>query len=114
MRCIRQAQARAKTVVVALDSDRKINDSKGVGRPVMCFSERAAALGFLDVHFVVEITAEEDMRLLIAGLKPDFRIQGEDHLEHDSRFKIPKFFVHRPKKSLSTSEIIRRCKLVKL
>lgn len=100
--------------MVALDSDRKINNLKGPGRPIMCFAERAAALGFMDVHFVVEIANEEDMKLLMVNLKPSFRIQGEDYLEHESRFKVPKFFVHRPKKSLSTSEIIKRCKLVKL
>lgn len=112
MRCVRQAKARAQTTVVALDSDRKIHDTKGVGRPVMCFAERAAALGFLEVDFIVEIDTEEDMRALVEGLRPDFRIQGSDYLEKPSRFGTPKLFVQKSKYGVSTSEIIRRCKMV--
>lgn len=112
MRLVRQAKARAATVVVALDSDQKVFGSKGPGRPVMCFAERAAALGFMDVDYVVEIDTEKDMKTLVESLRPDFRIQGSDYLDRPSRFAVPKLFLRRTRKSISTSTLIERCKLV--
>lgn len=110
MKIIRQAKARAGTLICALDSDRQINHFKGPGRPVLSWQIRASTIAYFDVDYIVEIDTKQDMDTLIQSVKFDFRVQGEDHASHESRYTIPKLFVHRGSKAISTTDIINKCK----
>lgn len=95
------------TVICALDSDAKITRSKGQGRPIMSWIERAAALNYQPINMLVEIDTREDMDTLIASVRPDLRVQGYDYIDHQSAYpNIPKLFVHGT--PMRTTEIIRR------
>lgn len=106
LRIIRHARQHAATVVAALDSDRKVAGGKA-GRPVMRWIERAAALGYVGVNYIVEIDTDEDMETLMATLRPNFRVQSEEH-GGSKRFAVPKVLLRRS--GMSTTELIRRCR----
>jgi bifunctional ADP-heptose synthase (sugar kinase/adenylyltransferase) len=101
-----------KTLVVALDSDRKCA-MKGPGRPILSFIERAAALAYMPVDYIVEIDTERDMYDLVKYLSPDLRVQGPDYLNRPTRFPYIRRCIVKDYSGMRTSEIIRRCKLVK-
>jgi bifunctional ADP-heptose synthase (sugar kinase/adenylyltransferase) len=94
------------TVVCALDSDKKIAASKGKGRPILSWIERATALSYMPIDTIVEIEGPEDMATLIANLQPDERVQGSDYASHTSSYPIPKLFVRDA--GMHTSTIIDR------
>ena len=111
MRLLFSARERAGgdgIVLVALDSDEKVQRNKGVGRPVLSWSERAAALSYMPINAICEIDTEEDMDTLVKNLKPTMRVQGADYLGKPSRYPhIPKMIV---RNGISTSDIIARIK----
>jgi len=95
------------TVVVALDSDSKVASEKGDGRPIMSWIERAAALAYMPITCLTEISNREDMDTLITSLKPDLRVQGYEYLSRPTRYPtIPKLFVRDT--TLHTSTILNR------
>lgn len=96
------------TVIVAMDSDERVKRAKGAGRPVLRWVERAAALGYMPVDYLVEIESEGDFRRLVEVVRPDWRVQGAEYLGHPSRVEVPKVFVRA--QGMRTTEIIRRCK----
>lgn len=108
MRMIFSAKAKAGegSVVVALDSDKRIALAKGPERPILSFTERAAALNYMPVNCLVEIDNEVDMLRLIKFLKPDLRVQGADYRYKQSRFKVRKMLVREGKPH--SSDIIER------
>src|SRR5579864_2512667 len=75
MRLIFAARHKAGTLVCALDSDEKIRQEKGPGRPILTFVERAASLNYMPIDIIVEINSRKDMDQLITTLKPDLRVQ---------------------------------------
>lgn len=110
MRLIRQAKLRSRTLVVALDADIKVHEAKGAGRPIMTYVERATTLAYMDPDYIVEIATEDDMDELVRMLKPDFRVQGEDYRDRESRYPdVKKLFVRRAEKGMSTSQLVARC-----
>lgn len=107
MRLLYTAKDHAKTLVVALDSDRKIKESKGAARPIQTFIERAAALNYMPVDAIVEIDTREDMDRLVTALRPDLRVQGWDYKDSVSRYPdIPKLLIRRA--DTPTSALIER------
>lgn len=95
------------TVVLALDSDRKVSAAKGPGRPILSAVERSVALGYFPIDYLVEIDSDEDMWKLMTLVKPNLRVQGEEYKDHKTRFpKVPRCFV--ADRGIHTSEIIRR------
>lgn len=110
MKVIYHARELAKfkgTVVCAMDSDRKVREAKGDWRPVLTYPERAAAMEYMPVDYLVEIDTEEDMCELVKCLKPDMRVQGGEYKTKDTRFPgVKKVFVE--VRGMSTSKIIRR------
>jgi cytidyltransferase-like protein len=115
MKIIAKARERAGqngTVVCAMDSDAKVARAKGDGRPIMSWIERAAALNYQPINFLVEIEERSDMDELVSALSPDLRVQGYDYLDHQSAYPhIPKLFVRGT--PMRTSEIVKRCQNLK-
>lgn len=96
-------------VVVCLDSDEKVRSHKGLDRPILKWHERAAALAYMPVDYLCEISSEGDMNLVVNGLGPDLRVQGMAYLGQTSRYPdVQKMLVN--DSGMSTSEIVRRVK----
>ncbi len=112
MRMIFQAREHCKTLVCAMDSDRLIKeqkhiDSQGIQRPVLSWVERATALGYMPIDYLVEIDNTKEMNTLIQHLDPDFRVQGVEYKTKPTRYPyLHKLFVRSA--GMRTSEIIRR------
>lgn len=100
------------TLVCAMDSDRLVREQKGADRPVLNWIERATALGYMPIDFLVEVDSTAEMIRLVKGLRPDLRVQGGDYVDGATRFPwLRKMFVQTG--GMRTSEIIRRCRAVK-
>jgi len=108
MRIIFEARRKAETLVCALDGDEKILGEKGEGRPIFSFVERATALQYMPIDYLVEVGSADEFRRLIKLLQPDLRVQGYDYANKPGRFPhIPRVFVR--DQGIRTSEIIKRC-----
>jgi cytidyltransferase-like protein len=106
MKVIFAARKRAGTVIVALDSDTRCA-RKGAGRPVLRFPERARALEFMPVDYIVEIDSDQDMGRLLKASRCDLRVQGFEYRDKLTKFPaIPKCFVRVG--AMSTTKIIER------
>jgi len=106
IRLIAEARRRAKTLVAALDSDRKVGEAKGPGRPILTWIERATALGYLGIDYIIEVASQADMDEIIVSGKINFRVQGGDYEGRPTRYPaVPKFFV---RQSIHTSDIVER------
>lgn len=100
-------------VVAAVDSDLKLQQTKGGGRPVNSFVRRWRTLSFQPVDFVVEITSDEDFLQLVNLIRPTYRIQSDERRATPSRIpNIPVIVVPRIEGSASTTDLIRRIKRV--
>ena len=107
MKIISAARDKARTLVCALDSDERVRQAKGPGRPIQSWIERATTLGYMPIDCLVEIASDVEMRKLIKFLKPDLRVQGYDYRNVPSKFpEIKKMFVRNS--GMRTSEIVKR------
>lgn len=107
MRLIYTAREHAKTLIVALDGDDKITAEKGPTRPIQNFIERASALNYMPVDYIVEISNRNDLDTLVGAVKPDLRVQGWDYKDTPSRYpEVPKIIVRRT--YTPTSKLIER------
>jgi cytidyltransferase-like protein len=105
----RERAGRYGTVVCAMDSDRLVRETKGADRPILNWIERATALGYMPIDFLVEIDSTAEMVRLVRGLRPDLRVQGGDYVDGVTRFPwLRKMFVQTG--GMRTSEIVRRCR----
>ena len=108
MKVIFAARKRAGTVIVAMDSDERVA-RKGTGRPILRFPERARALEFMPVDYIVEINNDKDMARLLSATKCDLRVQGFEYRGRPTKFPdIPKCFVRVG--AMSTTKIVDRIK----
>lgn len=106
-----RAKARGGTVICAMDSDERVRQAKGPGRPILSWVERATMMQYMPVDFLVEIDSEADFKALVRAVKPDFRVQGAEYRGRTSRFpSLRKIFV--ANRGVHTSELIKRCKTV--
>lgn len=107
MKLLFQARDRCKTLVVAMDSDRRVREGKGPGRPVLGWIERATALGYFPIDYLVEIDSNIEMRDFINRVRPDFRVQGAEYADQASQYPwLRKIFVR--SEGMRTSYIIER------
>lgn len=106
MKVIFAARKRAGTLIVAMDSDERAA-RKGPDRPILRYPERARALEFMPVDYLVEIESDRDLGRLLATVHADLRVQGFDHRDHPSKFpQYPKCFVRNG--AMRTSKIVER------
>lgn len=105
---IGHARRHGKTLICALDSDMLVARNKP-GRPIMSWIERATALGYTPLDYLVEINGDADFEKLVEIIKPDLRVKGAEYRDKPSRIpEVPCLYVH--DSGMRTSEIIRRIK----
>lgn len=79
VRYLHAARELGGKLVVAVNADASVHALKGKGRPVMPDQERAEILAALaDVDAVV-VFPENDVRAIIAEIRPDFHAKGTDY-----------------------------------
>lgn len=107
LRLLFQAREIGKTVIVAMDSDRRVREAKGKMRPIMSWTERATMLQYMPIDLLCEIDSDEEMNDLIQRVRPDLRVQGADHMKTVTRYPfLRKVFIRTG--GLHTSDIIDR------
>ena len=79
VRYLAAARALGDALVVAVNSDRRVRELKGDGRPVINESERAEILAALRQVDYVTIFDDVSPRSLIARLLPDVLVKGGDY-----------------------------------
>tara|TARA_B100001063_G_scaffold220768_1_gene225887 strand:+ start:381 stop:803 length:423 start_codon:yes stop_codon:yes gene_type:complete len=100
-------------VVVGLDSDKKVKDSKGPSRPINTFSDRKIILESIRyIDLVLEFHDREGLENLVQMVKPDIMLLGGDWRYGDvvgrDYCKDVRFLERR--KEYSSTEVIRKCK----
>lgn len=101
-----RATSHGGSVVLALDSDERIRSSKGPGRPVLNWVQRATQLAWTrSVHYLVEIRTDQDFLMLWTAIQPDLRVRGQTYQGKPSRLgETPTLWVP-DLTGLSTSKI---------
>ena len=90
----RQQAGDKGSVVVAIDSDERVRQLKGLGHPILNWVERAAMFNYMPVDGLIEFNSEEELEKIIVQLNPVLRVQGGDRSGLTSRFpEIPKMFI---------------------
>jgi len=78
IRYLAQARALGDVLIVAINSDRSVQELKGKGRPILNEQERSIVLcGLESVDYVI-VFDEETPRELIALILPDVLVKGGD------------------------------------
>lgn len=75
---LRQAKAAGDLLIVALNSDRSVQEIKGAHRPVLPETDRIELIGAMEMVDYVIIFDEPDPYKLIAAIKPDVLAKGGD------------------------------------
>jgi len=75
---LRQAKAAGDLLIVALNSDRSVQEIKGAHRPVLPESDRIELIGAMEMVDYIIIFDEPDPYKLIAAIKPDVLAKGGD------------------------------------
>ncbi|MEP6921700.1 MAG: D-glycero-beta-D-manno-heptose 1-phosphate adenylyltransferase [bacterium] len=79
VRYLAQARGLGDALIVALNSDARVRDLKGEGRPIITELERAEVLGALRCVSYVTIFNDLSPRSLIATVLPDVLVKGGDY-----------------------------------
>ena len=75
-----QYAATLGNLLVAIDTDRRVRQLKGVGRPFFNQNERAFMLGSLTcVSSVKFFDTDQDLEDLIRNYEPDIMVKGSDY-----------------------------------
>lgn len=109
MRLLFMARDRAGkngTVLCAMNSDESVQRSKGVGRPILSWSERAAALAYMPIDVLVEFDTEAELKQLVEYTKPDIQICGPEYMNKPTTAGIDVACVR--ESGIHTSDIIKR------
>jgi|SRR5579884_3020384 rfaE bifunctional protein nucleotidyltransferase chain/domain len=114
IRYLQDARSRGDFLIVALNSDRSVQEIKGPGRPVMALDERAEIIGALRCVDAVTSFDEADLETTLRALRPDVHAKGSDY----TAASVPEAAVDRElgimiaicgdPKDHSTSELLRR------
>ncbi len=75
---LRQAKAAGDLLIVALNSDRSVQEIKGAHRPVLPETDRIELIGAMEMVDYVIIFDEPDPYKLIAAIKPNVLAKGGD------------------------------------
>lgn len=78
VRYLQEARKQGDCLVVAVNSDRSVEQIKGPGRPIIPDNQRAEVLAALGCVDWVTIFDEPDPLVLIKLLKPDVLVKGSD------------------------------------
>jgi D-glycero-beta-D-manno-heptose 1-phosphate adenylyltransferase len=78
LRTLEDARSLGDVLVVGLNCDASVRNSKGESRPVICEDERAEVLAALEAVDFVVLFAEPTPRELISELLPDVLVKGAD------------------------------------
>ncbi len=76
---LEQARSYGDRLIVAVNSDASVRESKGVSRPVVAERERARLLAALSVVDAVVVFAEPTPLELILAIRPDVIVKGGDY-----------------------------------
>ena len=72
-----EARARGDRLVVAIDSDERVRELKGAGRPVIPQEQRKVLLEALSCVSEVHVfSTREELHALIEQIRPDFLVKG--------------------------------------
>jgi len=83
IRLLQKARKQGDCLVVAVNSDRSVEQIKGPGRPIIPDNQRAEVLAALGCVDWVTIFDEADPLVLIKLLKPDVMVKGGDWPEEE-------------------------------
>jgi D-beta-D-heptose 7-phosphate kinase/D-beta-D-heptose 1-phosphate adenosyltransferase len=83
VRYLQEARRQGDFLVVAVNSDRSVEQIKGPGRPIIQDKQRAEVLAALGCVDWVTIFDEPDPLVLIKLLKPDVLVKGSDWSEEN-------------------------------
>jgi D-beta-D-heptose 7-phosphate kinase/D-beta-D-heptose 1-phosphate adenosyltransferase len=75
---LREAKARGDLLIVAVNSDRSVNQIKGPGRPVMPETDRLELITAMEMVDYALLFDEPDPYEIIAALSPDVLVKGGD------------------------------------
>ena len=81
VRYLAGARALGDVLVVGINSDARVAQLKGAGRPVLPATERAEIVASLESVTYVTIFAEPTVTELLLALKPDVHAKGTDYTE---------------------------------
>jgi len=79
VRYLQGASAEGDLLVVGVNGDASVRRWKGEGRPVLPAPDRALLVAALRSVDVVVVFEEDDVRALIAALRPDVHCKGTDY-----------------------------------
>jgi rfaE bifunctional protein nucleotidyltransferase chain/domain len=79
VRYLEGARAEADLLVVGLNDDASVRRLKGEGRPVLPAADRALLVAALRCVDLVVVFEEDDVRGLVAALRPDVHCKGTDY-----------------------------------
>jgi len=109
IRLIQEARWRSATLVALIDTDAKVRRRKGIGRPVLRWTERATAVYYLGADAIFEINNDDDFIDVVQAVEPDFRVLGGEYRNHHSRLPaIPSIYVR--DSGFHTTDLIERIK----
>jgi rfaE bifunctional protein nucleotidyltransferase chain/domain len=81
VRYLQGARAEADLLVVGVNGDASVRRLKGEGRPVLPAEDRALLVAALACVDLVVVFEEDDVRGLIAALRPEVHCKGTDYTE---------------------------------
>ena len=79
VRYLQGARAEADLLVVGINGDASVRRLKGKDRPVMPADDRALVVAALSCVDHVVVFEEDDVRALIAAIRPDVHCKGTDY-----------------------------------
>jgi rfaE bifunctional protein nucleotidyltransferase chain/domain len=79
LRYLDAARAIGDVLIVGVNGDESVRRLKGAGRPLLTEGERARLVAALGATDYVVIFAEDNVRHLIAAIRPDFHAKGTDY-----------------------------------
>ena len=95
------ARGQSVIVVIGLDSDERIKQAKGPGRPYHNLKERKFnLLSIKNINDVVSFSSEEELIEILDDIKPDLRVLGSDwrhkQIVGQQHCKLVEFFERDP------------------
>lgn len=79
LRYLAGAKAAGDLLIVGINADESVRKLKGASRPLLNEQDRARLVAAFDVVDYVVIFPEDNVRNLIAELRPDFHAKGTDY-----------------------------------
>ncbi|MBM3183843.1 MAG: adenylyltransferase/cytidyltransferase family protein, partial [Chlamydiae bacterium] len=110
---IHEASRQADILILALNTDHSIRSYKGEGRPIIPLQYRLEMIAALEFVDLVTWFDESDPRALLAKIKPDVHVNGQEYGENCIEAEVVKsnggklHLVERIP-TLSTSNIIQK------